>query len=164
MPLEQWYGTCFAGVLTHQSIIRIWDKICGGSRKIVVFVFVTIFNWIWRTTKASSATQVSEILTIIDNVSCDYKHTHTHNPNHSNPCLTRQPFFSCWLSLPPFSSWKRTKKVLTTSWIIQSNCGKRKGRVLNFKLIELLKSEIESEREENNLTKQTKTKQHILYF
>lgn len=69
LPLEQWYGTCFAGVLTNQSIIRIWDKICGGSRKIVVFVFVTIFNSIWRTTKLSSATQVSEILTIIDNVS-----------------------------------------------------------------------------------------------
>lgn len=69
LPLEQWYGTCFAGILTNQSIIRIWDKICGGSRKIVVFVFVTIFNWIWRTTKLSSATQVSEILTIIDNVS-----------------------------------------------------------------------------------------------
>lgn len=77
LPLEQWYGTCFAGVLTNQSIIRIWDKICGGSRKIVVFVFVTIFNCIWRTTKLSSATQVSEILTIIDNVSvclCVHRH------------------------------------------------------------------------------------------
>lgn len=69
LPLEQWLGTCFAGVLTNQSIIRIWDKICGGSRKIVAFVFVTILNWIWRTSKLSSATQVSEILTIIDNVS-----------------------------------------------------------------------------------------------
>lgn len=69
LPLEEWYGTCFAGVLTNQAIIRIWDKICGGSRKIVVFVFVTLFNWIWRTSKLSTATQVSEILAIIDNVS-----------------------------------------------------------------------------------------------
>lgn len=69
LPLEQWYGTCFAGVLTNQSLIRIWDKICGGSRKIVVFVFVTLFSWIWRTARLSSATQVPEIITIIDNVS-----------------------------------------------------------------------------------------------
>lgn len=68
LPLEQWYGTCFAGVLTNQSLIRIWDKICGGSRKIVVFVFVTLFNWIWRTSRLSSTTQVPEIITIIDNV------------------------------------------------------------------------------------------------
>lgn len=69
LPLEHWYGTCFAGVLTNQSLIRIWDKICGGSRKIVVFVFVTLFSWIWRQSKLPSATQVSEIITIIDNVS-----------------------------------------------------------------------------------------------
>lgn len=68
LPLEQWYGTCFSGVLVNQSLIRIWDKICGGSRKIVVFVFVTLFSWIWRTARLSSATQVPEILTIIDNV------------------------------------------------------------------------------------------------
>lgn len=78
LPLEQWYGTCFAGVLTNQSIIRIWDKICGGSRKIVIFVFVTMFNWIWRTSKLSSATQVSEILAIIDNVSAYNHHFFPH--------------------------------------------------------------------------------------
>lgn len=69
LPLEQWFGTCFAGVLTNQSLIRIWDKICGGSRKIVVFVFVTLFSWIWRTTRLPSATQVPEIIAIVDNVS-----------------------------------------------------------------------------------------------
>ncbi|XP_055322933.1 TBC1 domain family member 7 [Sitodiplosis mosellana] len=82
LPLEQWYGTCFAGVLTNQSLIRIWDKICGGSRKIVVFVFVTLFSWIWRTARLSSATQVPEIITIIDNLK-DNQESADHIVNNS---------------------------------------------------------------------------------
>lgn len=67
--MEQWFCTCYAGVLSNQSLVRIWDKICGGSRKIVAFVFVTLFDRLWRTTKLSNVYQVPEILTIIDNVS-----------------------------------------------------------------------------------------------
>lgn len=48
LPLEKWYTSCFAGVLTKLALIRIWDKICGGSRKIVVFVFIVLFNTLWR--------------------------------------------------------------------------------------------------------------------
>lgn len=48
LPLEKWYSLCFAGVLTKPALIRIWDKICGGSRKIVVFVFIVLFNTLWR--------------------------------------------------------------------------------------------------------------------
>lgn len=66
--MEQWFSTCYAGVLSNQSLVRIWDKICGGSRKIVAFVFVTLFDRLWRTTKLSNVYRVPEILTIIDNV------------------------------------------------------------------------------------------------
>lgn len=40
--LEKWYVTCFAGVLSESSLVRVWDKVCGGSRKIVVFVFLEL--------------------------------------------------------------------------------------------------------------------------
>ncbi|CAD6992631.1 unnamed protein product [Ceratitis capitata] len=40
--LEKWYVTCFAGVITDTALVKIWDKICGGSRKIVVFVFLEL--------------------------------------------------------------------------------------------------------------------------
>lgn len=40
--LEKWYVTCFAGVITDTALVKVWDKICGGSRKIVVFVFLDL--------------------------------------------------------------------------------------------------------------------------
>jgi len=42
LPYEQWYTSCFASVMSNSSLIRIWDKIVGGSIKIVVFVFIII--------------------------------------------------------------------------------------------------------------------------
>lgn len=41
-PLERWYVTCFAGVISESTLVKIWDKICGGSRKIVVFIFIEL--------------------------------------------------------------------------------------------------------------------------
>ncbi|XP_075148088.1 TBC1 domain family member 7 [Haematobia irritans] len=38
--LDRWYTTCFAGVINESTLVRVWDKICGGSRKIVVFIFL----------------------------------------------------------------------------------------------------------------------------
>lgn len=68
LPLEQWYASCFSGVLTKPSLVRIWDKICGGSRKIVVFVFIMIVSTLWRPSKLSSTDQLSEVVKIIGNV------------------------------------------------------------------------------------------------
>lgn len=42
LPYDVWYTSCFANVLAIQALIRIWDKICGGSIKIVVFVLIVI--------------------------------------------------------------------------------------------------------------------------
>lgn len=41
-PYEQWYTSCFANVMSERALIRIWDKIVGGSLKIVVFVLIII--------------------------------------------------------------------------------------------------------------------------
>ncbi|XP_061391941.1 TBC1 domain family member 7 [Musca vetustissima] len=38
--LDRWYITCFAGVINESTLVRVWDKICGGSKKIVVFIFL----------------------------------------------------------------------------------------------------------------------------
>lgn len=42
LPYDTWYTSCFANVLHIQALIRIWDKICGGSIKIVPFVLIVI--------------------------------------------------------------------------------------------------------------------------
>lgn len=66
MPLEKWYGSCFAGVLSKPALIRIWDKICGGSHKIVVFVLLVMFNMLCY--KFYQHTEVAKILELVDGV------------------------------------------------------------------------------------------------
>lgn len=42
LPYETWYQSCFSGVISERALVRIWDRICGGSITIVVFVLVII--------------------------------------------------------------------------------------------------------------------------
>lgn len=42
LPYETWYQSCFSGVISERALVRIWDRICGGSVKIVVFVLIII--------------------------------------------------------------------------------------------------------------------------
>ncbi|KAH8383373.1 hypothetical protein KR009_008249 [Drosophila setifemur] len=42
--LDNWYITCFAGVICETVLVKIWDKVCGGSRKIVVFLFIELIK------------------------------------------------------------------------------------------------------------------------
>ncbi|XP_058812200.1 TBC1 domain family member 7 [Topomyia yanbarensis] len=48
LPLSKWYGSFFAGLLSEPALIRIWDKICGGSIKIVIFVLIEILRTLRR--------------------------------------------------------------------------------------------------------------------
>ena len=48
LPLDKWYGFCFAKILPEPALIRIWDKICGGSIKILVFVMIFILTTLRR--------------------------------------------------------------------------------------------------------------------
>lgn len=69
IPLDKWYGSCFAGVLAKPSLIPIWDKICGGSKRILIFVFLILFDTLWRTTKLPNTTDISDILKMVSNLS-----------------------------------------------------------------------------------------------
>lgn len=40
LPYEAWYQSCFSSVISERALVRIWDRICGGSLTIVVFVLV----------------------------------------------------------------------------------------------------------------------------
>ncbi|CAO1410749.1 unnamed protein product [Diamesa hyperborea] len=42
LPFDRWYPTFFSSVLNDLALIRIFDKICGGSIQIVVFVFLVL--------------------------------------------------------------------------------------------------------------------------
>lgn len=64
--MEKWYSSCFAGVLPKLSLIRIWDKICGKSKKIIVFVFIVLFNT--QRVKLFRFKTVKEVLDHIDTV------------------------------------------------------------------------------------------------
>ncbi|KAJ6638197.1 TBC1 domain family member 7 [Pseudolycoriella hygida] len=66
LPMEKWYSSCFAGVLPKLSLIRIWDKICGKSKKIIVFVFIVLFNT--QRVKLFRFKTVKEVLDHIDTI------------------------------------------------------------------------------------------------
>lgn len=66
LPLDKWYTSCFAGVLSKTALIRIWDKICGGSRKIVVFVLLELFNML--NFKMQQQKDLQSILDLIEGV------------------------------------------------------------------------------------------------
>ncbi|CAG9862655.1 unnamed protein product [Phyllotreta striolata] len=44
LPLTKWFDCCFAGVLNKSALERIWDKLCGGSNKILVCVAVVLLT------------------------------------------------------------------------------------------------------------------------
>ncbi|XP_050304499.1 TBC1 domain family member 7 [Anthonomus grandis grandis] len=61
LPLDQWFDCCFAGVLNENCIIKIWDKICGGSYKILAYLatvtLTTLSHKIVNLSDANSITQ-----------------------------------------------------------------------------------------------------------
>lgn len=65
LPMAKWYSSCFAGVLPKLSLIRIWDKICGGkSKEIIVFVFIVLF--ITQRVKVFRFKTTKDVLDLID--------------------------------------------------------------------------------------------------
>lgn len=44
IPLKSWLGRGFAGVLNACAIEKVWDKVIGGSLKIMVYVAVALVN------------------------------------------------------------------------------------------------------------------------
>lgn len=67
LPYEQWYTSCFAKILSIRALIRIWDKICGGSIKIVIFVLIVILVTYKRTILQMSDAQA--VIKLVGSVS-----------------------------------------------------------------------------------------------
>ena len=42
LPFDRWYTSIFASVLNELALIRIFDRIAGGSSQIVIFLFIVI--------------------------------------------------------------------------------------------------------------------------
>ncbi|XP_066253164.1 TBC1 domain family member 7 isoform X2 [Euwallacea similis] len=38
LPLLQWFDCCFAGIIHDNCLIKIWDKVCRGSYKILAYL------------------------------------------------------------------------------------------------------------------------------
>ncbi|XP_053946428.1 TBC1 domain family member 7 [Anastrepha ludens] len=64
--LEKWYVTCFAGVITDTALVKVWDKICGGSRKIVVFIFLELVKTLRK--RVLNCNSVLNLKTLIEQV------------------------------------------------------------------------------------------------
>lgn len=48
IPFTTWYCSCFAGLLKDPALAKIWDKLVGGSCKILVFVAIKILTTMRR--------------------------------------------------------------------------------------------------------------------
>lgn len=44
LPLNKWFDCCFAGIFNENCIVKIWDKVCGGSYKILAFLVTALLN------------------------------------------------------------------------------------------------------------------------
>ncbi|CAG9760143.1 unnamed protein product [Ceutorhynchus assimilis] len=63
LPLSKWFQCCLAGIIDENCIIKIWDKICGGSHKILAFlVTITLLSLKHRIIKMNNASGVIDIL------------------------------------------------------------------------------------------------------
>lgn len=42
--LEKWYKTCFSRAITPHLLMRIWDKLVGGSQLILIYLLMEIMK------------------------------------------------------------------------------------------------------------------------
>lgn len=66
LPLIKWFDCCFAGILNKTALERIWDKLCGGSYKILVFVAVVLLTTLKP--RILKCTNISVVLQYIKNI------------------------------------------------------------------------------------------------
>ncbi|CRK90967.1 CLUMA_CG004656, isoform A [Clunio marinus] len=69
LPFERWYPSIFSSILNELSLIRIFDRIVGGSTKIVIFIFIVICSY----TRYNLKTQLTceNVIKIIENYPAD---------------------------------------------------------------------------------------------
>ncbi|KAF4523569.1 hypothetical protein B566_EDAN014880 [Ephemera danica] len=72
VPLSDWFYSCFAGVLHEAALSKIWDKLVGGSCKILVFVAVVYITTLKRALLTSrTAEDISKSLKNVSEESAD---------------------------------------------------------------------------------------------
>ncbi|CAH1787698.1 unnamed protein product [Owenia fusiformis] len=69
LPMSLWYKSSFAGVLPETSFERIWDKVIGGSCKILVFLMVSTLLTLKRPLLSMNSSQ--EIVQYLNKISSD---------------------------------------------------------------------------------------------
>ncbi|KAK6644580.1 hypothetical protein RUM43_000847 [Polyplax serrata] len=57
VQISKWLNCLFAGALNEIALVKIWDKIVGGSFKILAFVAVVIFLTLRRSIMQSNSTE-----------------------------------------------------------------------------------------------------------
>lgn len=45
--MATWFRRGFAGVIMQSSLSRAWDKLFGGSQKVLVFLMIKILQFLW---------------------------------------------------------------------------------------------------------------------
>ncbi|KAG5885156.1 hypothetical protein JTB14_037605 [Gonioctena quinquepunctata] len=72
LPLAKWFDCCFAGILNENALAKIWDKLCGGSYKILVYVVVMLLtNMKLRILKCNSLTGILQYIKNIPEETAD---------------------------------------------------------------------------------------------
>ncbi|CAB3387185.1 Hypothetical predicted protein [Cloeon dipterum] len=69
LPLFDWYTSMFAVVLSESSLCKIWDKMVGGSYKILIFVAVALCVNLKK--QIMSCETLDHLLILFENVSED---------------------------------------------------------------------------------------------
>lgn len=72
IPFEKWFYSCFAGTVHESALVKIWDKLVGGSYKILIFVSVVLLTSLRRLIlKCQTATEVLSGVAIISEESAE---------------------------------------------------------------------------------------------
>ncbi|XP_067008700.2 TBC1 domain family member 7 [Anabrus simplex] len=67
IPLHSWLCCCFAGIISESSLEKIWDKLTGGSCKILVFVAIVLLFTLRR--PLMKCLTIESVLKCLNNVS-----------------------------------------------------------------------------------------------
>lgn len=67
LPLETWFQRCFAEVLDEDALVRLWDKVIGGSTRVLPDVAALLLMSL--RVALLSATVTADVLTLLSKIS-----------------------------------------------------------------------------------------------
>uniref|UniRef100_L7M7S8 TBC1 domain family member 7 n=1 Tax=Rhipicephalus pulchellus TaxID=72859 RepID=L7M7S8_RHIPC len=69
LPLETWFQRCFAEVLDEDALVRLWDKVIGGSTRVLPDVAALLLMSL--RVALLNATVTADVLTLLSKISKD---------------------------------------------------------------------------------------------